>query len=92
MYPGPAGVILDSSQPRWRRYDARARVALRCLAAWLRVPWRKLEALERMAALQVDCQWPCGRSAACQACHMFRRGDRRLPHGVHLHAQWLPVY
>lgn len=29
-------------------------MALRCMAAWVRVPWRKLEALERMAALQVN--------------------------------------
>ena len=30
------------SKPCVRWYDARARVALRCLAAWLRVPWTKV--------------------------------------------------
>ena len=42
------------SSARWRSYDARARVALRCMASWLRVPWAKFEALERLRAAQVS--------------------------------------
>ena len=44
----------DPFGTRWRGYDARARVALRCMAGWLRVPWAKVESLERLRAVQVS--------------------------------------
>jgi hypothetical protein len=35
-------------------YDARARVALKRMAHWLRVPWPQMRAFEQMWALQVS--------------------------------------
>lgn len=44
----------SAAAPAVRWYDARARVALRRAAAWLRVPSGKLATLERMAAQQAQ--------------------------------------